>query len=248
MQSVPFITDIDFDKVTFSQAKMSSGGKVKVDILAPDGRKLMFQITPDVLDPLLCRFPIDIPKTPEEADNPRRGQSVIISDPNVHAALAKLDEAVVKAATKEAKEWLKAKPGFDNETAVRQRYKEVLFKRDGDEFHCMKFKVKCENAQYPTKLYKINGDSLVRNAATVSDLEARSCRVSPILSCSALWFIPGGQFGVFVQAEELAIQAGTKEGSSFSSKRPHFRILDEMPEEDEETGEAAAKQAKGAEE
>ena len=216
---------------------------MKVDIFGPDGRKLQFQLT-DACEPLLCRWGIDIPRTPEEEASCRRGQSVVLSEPAVADAFEKLDAAIVDAAFKNCKEWLKAKPGFDTREAIRARYKEMLFHREGDEHKCIKFKVKCPGTKHPTKLYKIEGSDYVRDGACVQDLEARGCRVSPILSCSGMWFIPGGQFGVFLQAEELGVLPGAStEGSSFTSKRANFRIVERGDVTEAEAGGVAEAEA-----
>lgn len=203
------VADIDMSKVVFKPLVME-GGRPRVELArdATTKSKFFFNLCAKATEPFELRYRLD--SVQEGSDGSRRGLSVKIQDERTRAAIQALDDAVVAAGVANSKEWFKKTM---TEVEVRARHKPLLAYAEDDSGICsLKFKVKC--GQYKTKLHLLQeGNKVIMNGATLDDLNERSSRVAPILSIYGVYFMGGGsQFGISVQAEEMFVLPGPKDG------------------------------------
>lgn len=217
--ATPYIGDMDMSKITFGPCE-TKDGKTKVEVYrdasstARGNRINKMALCRDAVNPMTTRFPIDTPR--EDAPNPyRRGLGITVSDPETLRALHALDDAIVKAAITNSKEWFKGK--MFTEEQVRARYKPIVGPlRDGDESEGVKVKVKCPGCDYPTTLHHRDRDGRhYKNGGRVEHL-TWGAMVVPIVSASyGLWFMGGGtQFGLSFQAESMIVIPGNTDDNT----------------------------------
>lgn len=207
--SRPYVTDLDFSSIVFSKIQVEKDSK-KVELSRQEGGKIQFVLGSA---PLRARYAIDKPQN----DPTRRGQSIIIEDPDVIAALDSFDEAVMKHAVANCDEWFKNLPAKDvvsdevREQIVRSRYSKLLQTKGED--RVLKFKIKV-GGQVPTEMYERRADGTVNpdeeGAVTVADLEKSGCLFEPMLVCRyGIWFMGGGDsYGVSLEAEKVIVTKG----------------------------------------
>lgn len=198
-----FCGAVDFSSAVLSPMKKGNMGQNMVEIHRSDRSRFVVSLCEDGARPFPLRYPLD--SVQENSDGARRGLAVKLTDDRVVAAFRSLDELVVKTAVERSKEWFNKKEMTEDQ--VRFIYKGVVFKpKEEEEFHCLKFKVKCAG-QYPTKLHSLENDATVlrKGAARLSDLNPPS-EVAPTLTILSLWFMSGGSFGVSLQAEEIVVK------------------------------------------
>lgn len=217
---LPLCSEIDLGKCKFTPM-YKADDRQRVDITLQTGRKVLFQLC-DVHEPCKCKYPLDRVQE-DAADKTRRGQALILTDPNVVDNFRALDERIIELAMEHQKDWFKAKTPLSEDT-IRDRYRSILRKyNEEDEHYYIKFKVKVDGSRVPTKLHKVNADGKVaENRGRVEDLERHECTMAPILSAFGLYFTGGGaSFGISFQAEEIVYTSPSKQPlSNFSSKRP----------------------------
>ena len=243
----PTAASIDFSRLVFSKF-FNQDGRQRVDLFMPDGKsKVVFNLCTDFLEPFTTMYGLD--QVRDDADGSRRGQCVFVEDKDVEAALLAFDEAVIRTAVQNAKEWFKPVGGKSiSEETIRDRYAPIMNKKNEDDPHYyIKFKVKTSIAKVPTKLHSFRGtDAVVENGGKLSDLEHKGAKMSPILSSFGLWFMGGGtRFGVSLQAEEIVVEPGKPKSSmsNFATKRS-FETMKAESVLDEEEGEEDAEFAK----
>lgn len=209
-----YIGNLEASKVAFS-APYTKNHKTMVSVTFDDGRKLLFQICEDFQKPASAKYGIDEVRD-EGLSGERRGQTIVIRDPSGKAALKALDEAIVKSAVANSKEWFGVKQPLSEE-AVRLRYQPIVKEdeqpeQEGDML--MKFKVKVPPAKIPTKMIlPADKPGTYRELLTEAELndavkmlENRGCLLAPIISVPLLWFMGGGtKFGATLQAEEMVV-------------------------------------------
>lgn len=221
----PFVGDIDFNKLIFSPlAVKGPSNKQEVILSMEEKKRLWMHLCPDIDDPMFAKFSID---SANDENPDRRGQTLVVDHPQTLQSLKTLDDKIIQMAVERSKEWFKKTL---DETQVRSKYVPLLKRRDGESIDFVKIKLKCGNADYPTKLHLMQNNRLdptkpfdmVPNGATLQHLEARSCKLVPLVSIYALWFGMGGAFGLSMQAETICVYPGESSsiGSEFLSKRP----------------------------
>ena len=231
-----FLGDLDMTKVVFLPVKKGNNNQNIVEICKDSSstvrNKLIFQLCADIDDPCKTKYRLD--SVPENSDGSRRGLTVYVHEEEAKNALAKLDEMVLSAAQENCKEWF-GKASISAEE-LRFRYKPLLVKKEEEDTHSTKFKVKCGN--YPTRLHSIKEDgTIVRNGAHLEDLLLQGGTVVPILSVFSIWFM-ANQFGVSMQAEEMIIKKGSSsnELSGFRSRKKRKVVEEDVEEPSGEGG------------
>jgi hypothetical protein len=246
-----FVGDLDVSKVVFKPLAMDKGiPRVEIAKDASTKSKFFFNLCKKATEPFELRYRLD--SVQEGSDGSRRGLSVKIQDEQVKKVLQELDEAVVAAGVANCKEWFKKSQMSEME--VRARHKPLLvFSEDNPDECSLKFKVKC--AQYKTKLHLLQeGNNVVMNGATLDDLNERTTRIAPILSIYSVYFMGGGsQFGISIQAEEMFVLPGAKDGA-LSNFLGEFNVVNPpvadpvssnaVQLEEEESGEPDAKRVR----
>lgn len=202
---------IDVDKITFGPVDFT-GGKVKVDVYRDDNTSRMnrfnrFSLCNDAQQPMVTRYGLDAVR--DDQQNPdRRGLMIRVSDPVTVDVLRRIDEKVISAAVKNSREWFgkqgKPLPTPLSDEIVRSRYQPLLMEREDENVKVCKIKVKA-GGDWPTKLH-LNEDGCYRKNGAKPEHLTEGCEVVPAVSMSyGIWFIPGGKFGLTMQAEEIIV-------------------------------------------
>lgn len=233
-KQMPHISEYDVNAIAFGPVEYAGKNKdkVKVDMFrdgtssAKTNRFNRFNLCRDASEPMVTKYALDTVR--EDSNNPdRRGLMIRVSDPVTRATLEGIDELVIKKAVECSKEWFgkAGKPLTQplSEAVVRDRYQPLIFQRDeGDEDKVIKIKVKT-GGDYPTTMH-LYEDGRYRKYGGKAEHLTQGASVVPVVSMSyGVWIIPGGKFGVTMQAEEMMVTPG--EGadddlSHFASSKP----------------------------
>lgn len=231
---MPHISEYDVNSITFGPVEYAGKNKdkVKVDMFrdgtssAKTNRFNRFNLCRDAAVPMITKYALDTVR--EDSNTPdRRGLMIRVSDPVTRKTLENIDELVIKKAVECSKEWFgkAGKPLAQplSEAVVRDRYQPlVFFKDDGDDEKVVKIKVKT-GGDYPTTMH-LNEDGRFRKGGAKADHLSQGACVVPVVSMSyGVWIIPGGKFGVTMQAEEMLVTAGeggADDLSHFASSKP----------------------------
>jgi len=233
-KSVLHISEFDVNAITFGPVEYTGPNKdkVKVDVYR-DGsstntsnRFNRFNLCRDANEPMVTRYGLDSVR--DDQRNPhRRGLTIRVSDPVTRSALEALDQRVIAKAVECSREWF-GKAGKPlgqrlSEDVVRDRYQPlVYFKDEGDTDKVIKIKVKT-GGDYPTAMH-LNEDGRYRKYGARDEHLTMGARVVPIVSMSyGIWIIPGGKFGLSLQAEEMMVTPGecvADDLSHFASSKP----------------------------
>ena len=152
---------------------------------------------------------------------------VRVSDPVTRKTLEDIDELVIKKAVECSKEWFgkAGKPLAQpmTEAVIRDRYQPLIYYKDeGDEDMVVKIKVKT-GGDYPTTMH-LNEEGRFRKYGGKAEHLTQGACVVPVVSMSyGVWIIPGGKFGVTMQAEEMMVtpgQSADDDLSHFASSKP----------------------------
>lgn len=250
------IGDIDFSTITFGPLDTKNNiSKVEL-FLGQEMRLKPYRVAlcrDAATKPMKTRFRLDTLRDDQPGD--KRGLALVVDDPEVVAALSKIDEMVVNRAIECSKEWFK-KPLSPE--LVRDRYQPILSKYGSDDKYMMKVKVKVATpttAMRPTELHLASPDGHRKNAATLDDL-TQGASVAPIVSMTYGIYIAGGgmKFGVSIYADEIIVCPNETRADDLSyfpssvplkmadgvgfAKRPREEDGEEVPEACA-TGEAA---------
>ena len=150
-----------------------------------------------------------------------------VSDSVTRATLESIDELVINKAVECSREWFgkAGKPLAQplSETVVRDRYQPLVFYKDeGDEEKVVKIKIKT-GGEYPTTMH-LNDDGRYRKYCGKAEHLTKGALVVPVVSMSyGVWIIPGGKFGLTMQAEEMIVTPGgcvADDLSHFASSQP----------------------------
>lgn len=231
---MPHISEFDVNAITFGPVEYAGKNKdkVKVDMFrdgtssAKANRFNRFNLCRDAAEPMITKYALDTVR--EDSTNPdRRGLMIRVSDPVTRTTLEGIDELVIKKAVECSKEWFgkAGKPLAQpmSEAVVRDRYQPLIFHKDeGDEEKVVKIKVKT-GGDYPTTMH-LNEDGRFRKYGAKAEHLSQGARVVPVVSMSyGVWIIPGGKFGVTMQAEEMMVtpgEGGEDDLSHFASSKP----------------------------
>tara|TARA_B110001450_G_scaffold257061_1_gene290812 strand:- start:14872 stop:15696 length:825 start_codon:yes stop_codon:yes gene_type:complete len=228
------ISEYDIKAITFGPVEYAGKNKdkVKVDMFrdgsssAKTNRFNRFNLCRDANEPMITKYSLDVVR--EDSVNPdRRGLMIHVSDPITRAALEAIDEMVIKKAVECSKDWFgkAGKPLAQpiSEAVVRDRYQPLIFLKDeGDADKVCKIKVKT-GGDYPTTMH-LNEDGRFRKYGAKAEHLTRGAGVVPVVSMSyGVWIIPGGKFGLSMQAEEMMVTPGEGDAddlSHFASSKP----------------------------
>lgn len=231
---MPHISEFDVNAITFGPVEYAgkSKDKVKVDMFrdgtssAKTNRLNRFNLCRDAAHPMITKYALDTVR--EDSTNPdRRGLMIRVSDPVTRKTLEDIDELIIKRAVECSKEWFgkAGKPLAQpvSEAVVRDRYQPLIFfKEEGDEEKVVKIKVKT-GGDYPTTMH-LNEDGRFRKYGAKAEHLSQGACVVPVVSMSyGVWIIPGGKFGVTMQAEEMMVtpgEGGSDDLSHFASSKP----------------------------
>ena len=211
-RTVPHISEYDVKNITFGSVDFSSG-KVKVDVFRDNtctskaNRFNRFNICRDANNPMRTRFPLDTVRE-DQANPDRRGLMIRIEDDVTRDALMAFDEAVIKKAVECSKEWFgkQGKPLAAplSDEIVRSKCQPLMFQRDEGDEYFVKIKVKT-GGDYPTVMHLREGGRVRKFGGRPEHL-TENAEVVPIVSMSyGIWIIPGGKFGITMQAEEMIV-------------------------------------------
>lgn len=233
-KQMPHISEFDVSAITFGPVEYAGKNKdkVKVDMFrdgtssAKTNRFNRFNLCRDASDPMITKYALDSVR--EDSSTPdRRGLMIRVSDPVTRTALEGIDELVIKKAVECSKEWFgkAGKPLAQalSEAVVRDRYQPLVFHKDeADEEKVVKIKVKT-GGDYPTTMH-LNEDGRFRKNCGKAEHLIKGALVVPVVSMSyGVWIIPGGKFGVTMQAEEMMVTPGEGDAddlSHFASSKP----------------------------
>lgn len=233
-KQLPHISEFDINAITFGPVQYSGEkkDKVKVDVFrdgtstAANNRFNRFNLCRDASAPMVTKYALDTPR--EDSKNPDRlGLMIRVSDPVTRKTLEDIDELVIKKAVECSKEWFgkAGKPLAQTmtEAVVRDRYQPLIYYKDeGDAEKVIKIKVKTAGA-YPTTMH-LNEEGRYRKNGGKPEHLSQGAQVVPIVSMSyGVWIIPGGKFGLTMQAEEMMVTPGESEAddlSHFASSKP----------------------------
>lgn len=233
-KQMPHISEYDVDAITFGPVEYAGKNKdkVKVDMFrdgtssAKTNRFNRFNLCRDASEPMITKYALDTVR--EDSNNPdRRGLMIRVSDPVTRKTLEAIDELVIKKAVECSKEWFgkAGKPLAQplSEAVVRDRYQPLIFYKDeGDEEKVIKIKVKT-GGDYPTTMH-LDEDGRFRKYGGKAEHLTQGAGVVPVVSMSyGVWIIPGGKFGVTMQAEEMMVSPGegvADDLSHFASSKP----------------------------
>jgi hypothetical protein len=228
------ISEYETHTITFGPVEYAGKNKdkVKVDMFrdgtssAKTNRFNRFNLCRDASEPMITKYALDTVR--EDSNNPdRRGLTIRVSDPITRKALEDIDDIVIKKAVECSKEWFgkAGKPLMQplSEAVVRDRYQPlVFFKEEGDDEKVVKIKVKT-GGDYPTVMHLKENDRYRKNGGKAEHL-TQNVGVVPVVSMSyGVWIIPGGKFGVTMQAEEMMVtpgQGAEDDLSHFASSKP----------------------------
>lgn len=228
------ISEYDVNAITFGPVEYAGKNKdkVKVDMFrdgsssAKTNRFNRFNLCRDASEPMITKYSLDTVR--EDSNTPdRRGLMIRVSDTVTRKTLEDIDELVVKTAVECSREWFgkAGKPLAQplSEAVVRDRYQPLIFYKDeGDEEKVIKIKVKT-GGDYPTTMH-LNEDGRYRKYGGKAEHLTQGACVVPVVSMSyGVWIIPGGKFGVTMQAEEMMVtrgQGAEDDLSHFASSKP----------------------------
>lgn len=202
-QPLPHVSHIDFSTIAFGPVE-ATGMSHKVQVYRDasslqNKNKYRMNLCSDARSPITCPWGLDATQENDE----RRGMALWIKDEDTLRALQSLDELLIQKAVENSKEWFKKTLSEDQ---VRLRYKKIVDKRrEEDEFHTMKVKVKC-GGKVPTAMHLRAHDSEHHevHTGTPEDIVSRG-EVVPIVSASyGLWFTSTG-WGLSLQVEDMII-------------------------------------------
>lgn len=231
---MPHISEFDVNAITFGPVEYGGKNKdkVKVDMFrdgtssAKTNRFNRFNLCRDASEPMVTKYALDTVR--EDSNNPdRRGLMVRVSDPVTRKTLEDIDELVIKKAVECSKEWFgkAGKPLAQpmTEAVIRDRYQPLIYYKDeGDEDMVVKIKVKT-GGDYPTTMH-LNEEGRFRKYGGKAEHLTQGACVVPVVSMSyGVWIIPGGKFGVTMQAEEMMVtpgQSADDDLSHFASSKP----------------------------
>lgn len=233
-KQMPHVSEFDVNAITFGPVEYAGKNKdkVKVDMFrdgtssAKTNRFNRFNLCRDASEPMITKYALDTVR--EDSNTPdRRGLMIRVSDPVTRKTLEDIDELVVKKAVECSREWFgkAGKPLAQplSEAVVRDRYQPLIFYKDeGDEEKVIKIKVKT-GGDYPTTMH-LNEDGRFRKYGGKAEHLTQGACVVPVVSMSyGVWIIPGGKFGVTMQAEEMMVTPGegaVDDLSHFASSEP----------------------------
>jgi len=233
-KQMPHISEYDINAITFGPVETSGKNKdkVKVDMFrdgtssAKTNRFNRFNLCRDASEPMVTRYALDTVR--DDSSNPdRRGLMIRVSDPVTRKTLEDIDEVVIKRAVECSREWFgkagKPNPNPLSEAVIRDRYQPLIFyKEEGDAEKVVKIKVKT-GGDYPTTMH-LNEDGRFRRNGGRAEHLTQDAGVVPVVSMSyGVWIIPGGKFGVTMQAEEMMVTPGESSAddlSHFASSKP----------------------------
>jgi len=231
---MPHISEYDINAITFGPVEYAgkSKDKVKVDMFrdgtssAKTNRFNRFNLCRDASEPMITKYALDTVR--DDSSNPdRRGLMIRVSDPVTCKTLEEIDELVIRKAVECSKEWFgkSGKPLAQplSEAVVRDRYQPLIFLKDeGDGEKVIKIKVKT-GGDYPTTMH-LDEDGRFRKYGAKAEHLTQGASVVPVVSMSyGVWIIPGGKFGVSMQAEEMMVtpgEGGADDLSHFASSKP----------------------------
>lgn len=226
-KQMPHISEYDVNAIAFGPVEYAGKNKdkVKVDVFrdgtssAKSNRFNRFNLCRDASVPMVTKYALDTVR--EDSNNPdRRGLMIRVSDEVTRKTLEDIDEAVIKKAVECSKEWFgkSGKPLAQplSEAVVRDRYQPLIFFKDeGDDEKVVKIKVKT-GGDYPTTMH-LNEDGRFRKYGGKAEHLTQGACVVPVVSMSyGVWIIPGGKFGVTMQAEEMMVTPGEGGGDDLS--------------------------------
>ena len=233
-KQLPHISEFDLKAITFGPVQYSGEkkDKVKVDVFrdgtstAANNRFNRFNLCRDASIPMITKYALDTPR--EDSKTPDRlGLMIRVSDPVTRKTLEEIDELVIQKAVECSKEWFgkSGKPLAQplTEAVIRDRYQSLIYYKDEcDEEKVVKIKVKTAGA-YPTTMH-LNEEGRYRKNAGKPEHLSQGAQVVPIVSMSyGVWIIPGGKFGLTMQAEEMMVTPGDSDAddlSHFASSKP----------------------------
>jgi hypothetical protein len=246
------ISEFDVKGITFGPVDFT-GGRVKVDVFrdgsssARANRFNRLNLCRDASEPMITKYALDTVR--DDQQNPdRRGLTIYVSDTVTRATLEAIDEAIIHKAVECSKEWFgkagKPLPQALSEAVIRDRYQPLIFLKDeADEYKVIKIKVKT-SGEYPTTMH-LNEDGRYRKYGAKAEHLNQGASVVPVVSMSyGVWFIPGGKFGMSMQAEEMMVTPGDNADddlSHFASSKPINVIAPSVKQTTTDTDETTVK-------
>lgn len=223
MSTTIFAGNVDFSTLEFGKLETDPMTKRQYVPVTLAGRKPRFSLCKDDSDMLVTPFALDIPQ--EAGKDARRTQTALAHSTDLQDAMRAIDEAVVKMAMSESKNWFKA---VLSEEVIRSRYKSCMQTKDGQDSPLIRFKVKCPPSKYPTDIYcQLSGETqdgkMQYRRSDHNALCKKGASVYPTVSMVEVWFMSGGSsFGISMQAEELLMVEGESHNplKRFKTKHP----------------------------
>ena len=241
MSSFAVASKCNFSRLYAAPVIKQGMGKKRVDLFMDEtstspSNKIKFQLCDSELKPIVTKYPLD--QVRDDGDPTRRGQMVIVDDPATVDALLAFDKRMIELAVQHSKDWFGS---VKTEEQVRPCYKSVLTRISEEDDYTMKFKVKCQGAQYPTKILRLR-DAAKGELVPAKEkaLGAKNAKIVPVLSAYGVYFISGGaQFGVSFQAESIiVVEEGVSNGElgGYVLSRNDFKVVETVTSDDGEGG------------